>query len=265
VAAKARERFPGIHVIENETNRGYAGGNNVGLLHALGLGVDYVLVLNNDAIVEPDAIDELVQLAESDPEVGAVGARVMQYEARDRMYGAVGTLIYMPQLIRLEGLHADDLDPFSSPRDGDFIPGCSILFRAAVLRHVGLFDERFFAYHEDVDWCSRAWEAGWRCSYLPSSVVQHRGAIYYGTSPVADYRYYFYGRNAVLYARKHARPAQMAKLLATSGAYLAASAVRRMIRGEPPRLVLRTAGLIARGMADGWRGEKLRLAEIGLV
>jgi GT2 family glycosyltransferase len=144
------------------------------------------------------------------------------------------------------------------------VPGCSILFRRRALETIGLFDERFFAYHEDVDWCTRAWEAGWRVSYLPSSVVYHRGAIHYGTSPVADYRYYFYGRNAVLYARKHARPAQMAWLLGTSAIYLAASILRRTLRGEGPRLVLRTAGLIALGMRDGWRGEGPRLDRIGL-
>lgn len=264
VAATVRERFEGVHVLENETNLGYAGGNNVGIRYALALGADYVFVLNNDAIVTPDAIDQLVSLAESDAEVGAAGARVMQYEVRDRMYGAVGTLVYLPALIRLEGLHRSDLDLFRATRDGDFIPGCSILFRAEALRRVGLFDERFFAYHEDVDWCARAWSAGWRSCYLPSSVIHHRGAIYQGASPVADYRYYFYGRNAVLFARKHARRGQMAFLLFTSAIYLAGSVVKRMARREPAAQVLRTAGLVLRGMRDGWRGERLRLSEIGL-
>ena len=264
VASAVRERFPNVRVIVNAENLGYAGGNNVGLRHALALEADYVFVLNNDAVVAPDAIDELVRLLEHDTAVAAVGARVMQYEVPDRMYGAVGTLAYNPRLIHLEGLHADDLEPFSRPRDGDFIPGCSILFRRAALEHVGLFDERFFAYHEDVDWCTRAWEAGWRVSYLPTAVVRHRGAIYYGTSPVADYRYYFYGRNAVLYARKHATPRQTAKLLSTSMVWLGGSIVRRMLRGENPRMVLRTARLILTGMCDGWRGEGPRLHLIGL-
>jgi GT2 family glycosyltransferase len=273
----ARRRFPGLRVIENAENLGYAGGNNVGIRDALARGADYVLVLNNDAVVTPDAIDELVRLAELDPEVGAVGARVMQYEARDRIYGVLGTLIWLPPLIRLEGLHEGGPEApraagadkrlcadFLRPRDGDFVPGCSILFRRAALERVGLFDERFFAYHEDVDWCTRAWENGWRVSYLPSAVVYHRGAIHYGTSPVADYRYYFYGRNAVLYARKHATAGQMARLLASSALWLAGSVARRMVRGEPPPLVFRTAGLIARGMADGWRGAGPRLERIGL-
>jgi GT2 family glycosyltransferase len=264
VGNRVREEFPDVHVIENERNLGYAGGNNVGLRYALSLDVDYVLVLNNDAIVAPDAIDEMVALAEADPEVGAVGARVMQYENRERVYGVVGKLVYMPTLIRLEGLHADNLDRFSATRDGDFIPGCSILIRRRVLRHVGFFDERFFAYHEDVDWCTRAWVAGWRISYLPSAIVYHRGAIHYGASPVADYRYYFYGRNSVLYARKHARPWQMAKLLVTAAIFLVGSIARRMGNGERPGLVFRTAGLIVRGMIDGWRGMGPPLEEIGL-
>jgi len=265
VAKAARDRFPGVRVIENGENLGYAGGNNVGLRAALAAGADYVFVLNNDAVVTPDAIDELVRLLENDQEIAAAGSRVMQYEARERIYGVLGTLIWRPALIRLEGLHEGDLRAFSRPRDGDFVPGCSILFRRRALEDVGLFDERFFAYHEDVDWCTRAWKAGRRVSYLPSSVVYHRGAIYYGTSPVADYRYYFYGRNAVLYARKHARPLQMAALLSTSALYLAGSILRRILHGENPRMVLRTAGLIATGMRDGWRGEGPRLKRIGLA
>lgn len=264
VARAARARFPDLRILENGENLGYAGGNNVGIRDALASGADYVFVLNNDAVVTPDAIDELVRLLENDSGVAAAGSRVMQYEDRDRIYGVLGTLTWRPALIRLEGLHAGDLEAFSRPRDGDFVPGCSILFRRRALEEIGLFDERFFAYHEDVDWCTRAWEAGWRVSYLPSSVVYHRGAIHYGTSPVADYRYYFYGRNAVLYARKHARPRQMAFLLSTSAIYLAGSILRRTARREPPRHVLRTAGLVLKGMADGWRGEGPRLDVIGL-
>jgi GT2 family glycosyltransferase len=264
VVPAAKEKFQAIHVIQNKENLGYAGGNNVGLRYALSLGADYALVLNNDAVVAPEAIDEMVRMVESDPDIGAVGARVMQYEFTDRIYATSGTVTYLPPLIRLHGLHSKDLKSFTLPRDGDFVPGCSVLLRRKTLEHVGLFDERFFAYHEDVDWCTRAWSDNWRVSYLPSSVVYHRGAFYDRHWPLPDYSYYLYGRNSLIYARKHARRWQMVKILSLSLIYLPASVARRVAQGKSPGKAFRTAGLILLGMFDGWRGRDARLARIGL-
>ena len=150
-------------------------------------------------------------------------------------------------------------------RDVEFVAGSSVLFRTEALRQVGFFDERFFAYHEDVDWCTRARETGLRVTYAPDAVVYHRHAPGVGTPRAHPHLYYFYGRNAILYARKHATRGQWAKLLSLSVVWLLGSIPRRILRGEPPGVVLRTAGFILLGMADGLRNRGPRLKRIGLA
>ncbi len=260
---RLRERFPEIEILASPVNLGYAGGNNLGMRHAIQKGAAFILVLNNDTVVDPDLVSALVTAAEKDPAIAAVGARVMQMENPDRVYCVGGHLTWKPPLIQLDGLNATAPE-VSEPRDMEMVAGCAVLFRAEALRHIGFFDERFFAYHEDVDWCTRAREAGHRVLYEPTAVIHHRRAPIFARRRKEPYLYYFYGRNAILYAYKHARASQWAKLLATSLLWLAGSFFKRLIQGEPPRWVARTVALIARGMRDGLARREVPLERLGL-
>jgi GT2 family glycosyltransferase len=185
-----------MEMLALDENLGYAGGNNVGMRHAIAAGAQYVLVLNNDTVMDPDCVTALVTAAEKDPRIAAVGARVMQYEHRDRVYCIGGHLTWLPPLIRLDGLNATAAE-VAQARDVEVVAGSSVLFRAGALRRIGYFDERFFAYHEDVDWCTRAREDGFRVTYAPDAMVLHRHAPGVGTPRAHPHLYYFYGCNAI--------------------------------------------------------------------
>jgi GT2 family glycosyltransferase len=260
---RLQERFPEIEIVASPVNLGYAGGNNLGLRHAIAKGAAFVLVLNNDTVVDPDLVAALVAAAEKEPRIAAVGARVMQMENPDRVYCVGGHLTWNPPLIQLEGLDATAPE-VSKPCDMGMVAGCAVLFRAVALRHIGFFDERFFAYHEDVDWCTRAREAGHRVVYEPTAVIHHRRAPIIARPRAEPYLYYFYGRNAILYAYKHANARQWTKLLATSVIWLAGSFFTRILRGEPPRRVAKTVFLIASGMVDGLARREVPFERLGL-
>jgi GT2 family glycosyltransferase len=203
-AERLREIFPDLTVIVNDRNLGYTGGNNVGIRHALEHGADYVLLLNNDSMPAPNLIDELIRIAESQPDVAVVGPRNMMYHTRSVLWAAYGEITYGPLLTRVHGWRVPDTRKFHGVCDVDHVIGCGYMWRREALEDIGLLDTSFFGYHEDVDWCFRAKKAGWRVVYVGTAVVYHQGSLSCNPSfgecmPVM----YFLGRNGVLFARKH--------------------------------------------------------------
>jgi GT2 family glycosyltransferase len=166
--ARIAEAFPDITVLNNERNLGYAGGNNVGICHALQEGAGYVLLLNDDARVEPDTLSHLISVA-TDPSVAAVGCKVRVLEDPRRLWAAG------QGFSRAAEWPIDD-GRFDVPSEIDFAVGCCILLRADVLREIGLLDVGFFAYYEELEWCFRARDAGYRILYVPEAIAYHRTA-----------------------------------------------------------------------------------------
>ena len=210
---------PGVAVARSPVNRGYAGGGNLGMRAALGRGAEVVLLLNNDARVVAGATAAALRVLDADPHVAVVGAKVVTREDPKRLWLAWGDVTWRQSLVALRGAGAPDGPAFARERDVAWVAGCAMWFRCDALERVGLLDETFFAYHEEVDWCARAREAGLRIVYAPSVVVSHGGR---GTSRDAAsvrIRKYFTARNMVLYARRHGSGAQRLKL----GCFLAVS------------------------------------------
>lgn len=271
--AVLRERFPAVHVIANPTNRGYAGGNNAGIRWALSRGADYVLIINSDTEVLPEMISELVRVAESDPRIAVVGCRNLLLEEPARLWGAYGVLDYGPFVVRAAGERALDGPEYHVVKDVDWVIGNGYMWRRAALEQVGLLDESFFGYHEDVDWCARARAAGWRVVYTGTAAILHLG----GSSSAPEQkrvfpRSYFLGRNGVRFVRRHGSAAQRARFAALCLAAFAARALRaallRVFPSEPTRRRGRAAWTMEmsflRGMLDGLRDRPIPFAELGL-
>jgi GT2 family glycosyltransferase len=157
-------------------NLGFTGGNNVGLRYVQARGEakgELVWILNNDTVVESSSLREMVTRLNEDPELGAIGATVFWYDRPDSVQVAGGgrlsrwsgftTVARVPSRVRPNGM------PF------DFISGACMLVRLEVLGQVGLFDERFFMYSEEVDWCLRMRQAGMQLGYAPQARVWHKG------------------------------------------------------------------------------------------
>ena len=251
---------PPVRVIRHAENLGYAAGANSGLRESLRAGAEAVLLVNNDAVLEHACLRELEHALEGDPRRAAVGAKTLTDEKPPRIHTAYGVLTFHGPLVQQRGWLEPDVRAYSEPCDVDYVSGCAMLMRSAALERVGLFDERFFAYHEDLDWCTRAWKAGYRVAYIPAAIVRHRmhastaGGGY--VSPIT----YLSQRNSILFVRKHASAAQRCKYAIHLAVNLAKEAWFRIGRGEVAGYRLRL-----RGLRDGLLGRAVPVKELGLV
>ncbi len=179
-AAVAASRA-GVTLLRNEKNVGYARGVNQGLAAT---DTDYVLVINPDIVVEPGAVENLVAAMEAHPDAGLAGAkllnpdRTLQHSCR-RFYTPAAILLRRTFLGRIFPRHRAlrehlmlDWD-HATLRDVDWLLGACLLVRRRALADVGPMDERFFLYFEDVDWCARMHNRGWRVLYVPAAVMVH--------------------------------------------------------------------------------------------
>jgi GT2 family glycosyltransferase len=170
-----------------------------------------------------------------------------------------GSVTYRQSLIALAGWGEPDRGQYDTKRDVEWVPGCALLLARAALERVGLFDERFFAYHEDVDWCTSARERGWRVVFAPEAVVKHRGNRTLGGAVYTSPRKYLSARSTVLFARKHATAAQKLKLAASIVLTLPFVFLRRLVTGEAGGVVLKV-----RGWLDGLRDRDPPFEALGL-
>jgi GT2 family glycosyltransferase len=241
-----------IEVLRPARNEGYAGGNNLALRTARERGAAYALLLNNDAEITPDALPHLLQCAERDARIAFVGSRLAAPDDPTRDTGSCGRITYGPFLVDIEGG-----DPGGPARDVEWVSGCGMLVRVAALADVGLMDEEFFLYCEDVDWCLRARRLGYRVLYEPHAVVFHRPPA---AIAAVCRRAYFLARNGLLFARKHGTGPERLKISAWALILPFASVLRRLLAGEP----LVASAWVARGVVDGFLRRPPRLRQLGL-
>lgn len=199
-AAPIRAAFPDIELIQIGVNLGYAGGNNVGIRCALAHGADYVWLLNDDATVAPDALKLLVRAAESHPGAGFLGPMVRIREQPDRILSAGG--FFGPGMTSQQrGLGELDRSQYSVVAKVDYLSGCALLVSRVALERIGMLDEQFFAYGEDVEWCYRGKQAGFDVLFVPEALAWHPDTRErdQGSARVT----YYISRNRLLFLRKH--------------------------------------------------------------
>ena len=252
-------RAPQVDVVRLPENRGFAGGANVGMERVLARGADVVLLLNNDARLYAGAQAAARAALDGDPRVAVVGARVVTREDPARLWLAWGDVTYRQSLVALRGADVLDGPAWRTARDVAWVAGCAMWFRAEALRALGLLDETFFAYHEEVDWCARAREGGWRVLYWPDAVVTHTGRGSHGNPRSIRVRKYFAARNTILFARKHARPLEWAKLAGFLAVMLPLELVYRAVTGGAAETRLKLEGI-----RDAFAGRRPPLERLGL-
>ena len=206
-----RERYGQHIVVQSGANLGFAGGTNVGLRYALEHGADYAWLLNNDTLVEPDALTELVKRMQERPDAGLCGSTLVYHHDRSRVQ-AYGGATYNKWLstsrhIGQDAPRDEEVDAEEVEAQLDYLVGASCLVSRPFLEEVGLMSEDYFLYFEEVDWAARA-KGRYKLAFAPKSVVYHKEGGSIGSSSdgakksrLADY----YGvRNRLLYTRKHA-------------------------------------------------------------
>jgi len=252
--------FPEVTLIRNEQNLGFSGGNNVGLRYARDTDSKYVLILNNDTAIDPQFVTELVKVAETDPRIAVVGGKVIQLEKPDRIWAVYGAVNFCQQLVKVWGYN-QPVAEFSSQKEVDFVVGCGMLLSTDAVADVGEFDELFFAYHDEVDWCKRARDKGYRAVYQPTAIMWHKGCA--STGGFASYYNpalrYLVARNSVLYVKKYARPHEWIKFIAILAVSLPVGFLRKAVtcnlRGYLVRL---------RGVWAGFTGSEIPFHKLGL-
>jgi GT2 family glycosyltransferase len=194
-----RSSFPSLEILELEENVGYAAGNNVGIQHAIGAGADYVLILNNDTLVAPTMLEELIHFAESKPSAGMVGPRMYCTNPNDTIFADGSFIDWAKGKTYNRGMFQKALiesEP-KSPERVDFIAGCGVLVSRKFLDTAGGFDPIFFLNYEDVDWGLRAWRLGFEVWFTPDAVMWHKVSGTLGqASPTNTY---YMTRNGLLF------------------------------------------------------------------
>jgi GT2 family glycosyltransferase len=200
--ALARE-FPAIDVVTLPDNRGYAGGCNAGIRRARELGAKYVLVLNNDTILDAGCLEALVSHAEAMDGPAILAPKILRLDRPDRIWSAGSRLDRRAP----PGLHiGQDEDEWlhATPRQVDWATGCALFFPASVIDRIGLMEERFFLYLEDTDWCLQARAHGVPVWYVPDARLWHEVSASTTTLVQGAVQYYA-TRNRYLLAMRNAR------------------------------------------------------------
>ncbi len=196
-------KFPGITVIENKKNLGYAKGFNTGIKYAFENNADYFLILNNDTIIDKSALKELVKISESDNEIGFVSGKVYSYDEPDRIHTA-GKKDHPISLVGLDvGRGERDRGQYDEIKEYNYIDDVFLLVRREVYQKVGGYDHNFFLYCEETDWCARVRRAGFKIIYTPKAKIWHKEHLSTGGNynPIIAY---YNTRNKILFVRRNA-------------------------------------------------------------
>jgi GT2 family glycosyltransferase len=227
-------------------NRGFAGGMNAGLERLLADGCDRILLLNSDAVLEPDALRLLAE-ALDDPALAAVGPLVLRaHDGRVESRGASLDLRW--GRVRLEG-HGEEPGEGSGRLPAEALSGAAIMLSRAAVERVGLLDEEYFFSFEEMDWCVRARRAGYALAVVPGARVRHAGSQTIGRA--SPRRFYYAARNHVRLVEKLA-PMRGARHWARRAVILGLNLGHALAQDEAPRLGA------CRAVLDGFRDARLR-------
>lgn len=185
-------RFPEVELIQTDRNLGFAAGNNIGIRRAMTAGAEYIGLLNMDTTVDPAWLRHLVETADKTPDAALLGARI--YTADGLMVEFDGQQF---DPVTTSGGYADypvDQDTIGTG-DAAYACGAALLMRASTMKEIGLFDETFFVYHEDVELSLRSWLHGYRVLNVASAIVFHEGG---GAGAGTGLRDFMGTRNLVL-------------------------------------------------------------------
>jgi len=171
-----------IHLIRNDQNYGRCGGTNIGMRYALdNSNPDYLLLLENDAVVDSEFLTEMVKVAEADPAIGRAGAKIYYYDEPDRLqfvWGKMdflrGDLIGMRGVERVLGRKKIDRGQYDTIKEVEYVVGWCALIKRKVVESIGMLDEAYFFSWEDVDYCLRTKEAGFKVVYIPKAKIWHK-------------------------------------------------------------------------------------------
>jgi len=193
--------YPEVILIALPENRGYAAALNAGIVRALALGAQYVLALNNDTLVPPEALTRLASLLEQDETIGIVAPKTLYFSRPERIYSLGDRAYPWLPVPRAFGYKWKDRPSLARVMEFDYVTGCAMLIRASLFREIGLFDVGFFLFYEDGDFCRRVRDGGYRILCDGGTIIYHKANLSTGKDRVFTSR--IRARNRVRFYRRY--------------------------------------------------------------
>ncbi len=213
-----RKMYPQVTLIENEKNLGYAGGNNIGMRYAMEYEAEYVWLLNNDTVVESNALSKLIASADNRPEIGLISPVIYYYGEPDKIQFNGSYIDWKNKTI----IYPENREPKTHEefRIGKNVClwGTSLLIRRSIIKKIGYLNEKYFAYWEDTEYSTRVLEAGYRNLLCLSAKIYHKTRLPTpGTVKRSEQFFYYMTRNwyfwATSYLKSIEKPSFLGKYL----------------------------------------------------
>jgi len=229
-AAAAPPPEPRPLVIRSDRNRGYAGGNNLGLAQlARDPAITHVLLLNNDATAEPALFAELIGALQRRPDAGLMGVTIFEGEGRERVWYAGG---HLPNA-RAVTIHSTVVPEVEGPLPTEFVTGCALLIARRVWEAIGPLPESYFLYFEDSEYSLRAAQAGFLVLYAPRAILHHACGGTVRRLVPEPRKEFWYARARALFVRRNRHGIAFWRTLAYLAVARPARALIELLRGRP--------------------------------
>ncbi len=198
-------RYPETRCIRSEINRGFSGGNNIGIQAAKG---KYLLFLNNDTFVTDDSLHFLCEKLDSKPEIGGVSPKIkFAFSPQHIQFAGYTPLSAITLRNNLIGFDEKDRGQYNSSTPTPYLHGAAMMVKKEIIEQVGLMPEIYFLYYEELDWCTQMTDKGYELWYEPRATVFHQESRTTGqNSPL---KAFYLSRNRLLYAWRHRRGSQL--------------------------------------------------------
>lgn len=194
-----------VTIIRNNKNYGFAEGNNVAIRDILSRDTSqYILLLNNDTVVDPNFLEKLVSVSEMDKNIAINGPTIYYYDSPNLIQFAGGKINMWTGRRKVIGYQKLEQTVSLNVAETDYIMGAALLIKTSVIRKIGLLDPDYFAYTEDVDWCYRAKKFGYKIVHVPTAKVYHKESASTGGHLNPQVLFYIY-RNSILFMKKNAK------------------------------------------------------------
>lgn len=245
------DRYAGsndITIISSGSNLGFSGGNNIGISYARNQGAEYILLLNNDTLVENDFLTDMVSTAQQFNNRCAITSKIMYACDKERIWYAGGKFDFKTSRTSVDGINKKDSEKYNKAQKVSFASGCCLLIPIEILDKIGLMNEDYFLYCEDTDYCLRILKAGFEIMYEPKSKIYHK--VNASTNKIAGIQTYYLVRNKLYIVQKYVE----IRYKAFAYLYVITETIKRVITREYDAESVK-AGVI--DFCKGFNGKKI--------
>lgn len=200
-----KEKYPEVKLVKLSKNIGFAGANNIGIKMATG---KYILLLNNDTEVTPGFLEPLVTKFEQNPDIGIASPKIRFYYQPDTLqFSIISPVNIYTARTRAFGYGVKDTGQFENDSLTAFAHGAAMMAPLNLVREIGLMPDMYFLYYEELDWCERFKERGYKIYYIHNSLVYHKESI--STGKKSPLKTYYMNRARILFTRRNVRPPKL--------------------------------------------------------